>query len=166
MAGDTWGWAGSISRFLATPDDVILDDLDAHHVRLWRAHAAGSQVGAWREALRILREAMSSVVIADRAAADQWSIVLEYELPMEGGRRPDAVVLAGSSLVVIEFKSTALPSQADLDQVSAYTRDLTEYHQASHDRPGWSVLVPCGAAPGLAAMKDGVIVTASEGLAH
>ena len=85
---------------------------------------------------------------------------------MEGGRRPDVVVLAGGALVVVEFKSTSIPSQADLDQVSAYTRDLTEYHKASHGLPAWSVLVPCAATPGLAAVKDDVVITAPEGLAN
>lgn len=152
--------------FLETPDEVVLDRLDAHQIQLWGGHASASQVEAWRVELAVIREALRAVVVAEEAAPDSWSIVLEYELPMEGGRRPDLVVHAGRALVVVEFKSAALPTQADLDQVSAYTRDLIEYHRASHDRPAWSILVPCGAAPGLAALKDDVIITAPEGLAH
>lgn len=112
-------------------------------------------VGALRECLHALPE-----------AAPAWGVVFEYELPMEGGRRPDVVVLAGRTLVVVECKSVAVPSQADIDQVWAYARDLSEYHEASHDLTVVPVLVMGGAAPGFAAAVDGVAVTAPEQLGH
>jgi len=161
-----WGWAGSVGSFLGATDEQVLSSLASHHRGLWHTRPAQAQHDAWCGELTILRNALRTAVVAEPAATDDWSLVLEYELPMEGGRRPDAVVHAGNALVVVEFKSTAIPVQADLDQVSAYTRDLLDYHKASHGRPGWSILVPCGAAAGLAAMKNNVIITAAEGLAH
>ena len=56
--------------------------------------------------------------------------MLEYELPREGGRRPDVVVLQNGRIVVFEFKSTDKPCRADVDQVAAYARDLANYHSA------------------------------------
>jgi DUF2075 family protein len=72
---------------------------------------------------------------------DASSLVLEYELPFEGGRRPDVVLLLGGAIVVLEFKGSPAVEQAHLDQVSAYRRDILEYHEASRDLPVHAVLV-------------------------
>ncbi len=96
--------------------------------------------------------------------AEKWSLVLEYELPLEGGRRPDVVVLAGQALAVLEFKSVAIPSQADLDQVTAYARDLGDYHAESHGREITPILVAVGAAPWFGAEIDNVTVASPEAL--
>src|SRR4051812_22282769 len=126
-----WGWAGAVREFLRTPDDVVLRSLTEHHQQLWLAQPASSQVAAWRDELDVIRASLAAVVIADTTAVDEWSLVFEYELPLEGGRRPDVVVLTGASMAVLEFKSTSVPSQADLDQVANYARDLGDYHEES-----------------------------------
>ena len=47
---------------------------------------------------------LSSNASRANPSAAEWSVILEYELPMEGGRRPDVVVLAGETVIVLEFK--------------------------------------------------------------
>ena len=69
------------------------------------------------------------------------SLILEYELPFEGGRRPDAVLLLGGAIVVLEFKGGPVVAQPHLGQVSAYRRDLIEYHEASRNLPVHAMLV-------------------------
>jgi len=69
------------------------------------------------------------------------SAILEYELPMES-RRPDAILLVGGGLLVIELKGKLGPSQADIDQAAAYARDLQCYHRDCEDRPVVPVLIP------------------------
>jgi hypothetical protein len=81
-------------------------------------------------------------LIDQRPDSQSWTLIFEYELPHEGGRRPDLVLLAEDQILVFEFKQKANPSQADLDQVAAYARDLTEYHRASHHHPVVPILVP------------------------
>lgn len=71
-------------------------------------------------------------LIARHPESRAWGFILEYVLPRERGRRPDLVILTGCSLNVIEFKGREFAEQADLDQVSAYGRDLAEYHGESH----------------------------------
>jgi Schlafen group 3, DNA/RNA helicase domain len=72
---------------------------------------------------------------------DQALIAFEYELPGEAGRRPDVVlVLPSGHLLVIELKDRATVHVSDLDQVTAYARDLTEYQSASHGLRAHSVL--------------------------
>jgi DUF2075 family protein len=159
---ETWGWASSVGRFLSTPPIVILQALADHHTRLFGFRAAGAQTEAWRAEEAATRGALGLCLATDETIANRWSVVFEYELPLEGGRRPDVVVLAGGAMAVLEFKSNALPAQADIDQVRAYARDLADYHEASHGRLTSTILVMAGAAPGFARELDGTAITSPE----
>ena len=145
-SNEHWGWAGSVERFLSTPPAGILDALDGHHRRLMMAPPSSSQRTAWVEEIDTLTTALKGCVVAEPEVRTSWSIVLEFEMPLEGGRRPDVVVLAGGSLVVLEFKSRGTPTQGDIDQASAYVRDLSDYHAASHNLPAHGGLVLQGAS--------------------
>jgi hypothetical protein len=130
------GWAGAVSDFLASGPAGPVLLLRESHARLYHGPPSGGQVRVWEGELRILRDALSRC-----ANGRDWGIVLEYELPFEGGRRPDAVVLAGEKVLVLEFKEKSAASPADVDQVRAYSRDLAEYHTESHGREVLPVLV-------------------------
>jgi hypothetical protein len=163
---DGYGWAGSASAFCSLTEAQLLDALEAHHRDLWGTRASTSQKAAWRTEYAVLQDAFRACALALPEVAPDWGVVFEYEMPLEGGRRPDIVVLAGRSLVVLEFKSASLPSQADVDQVAAYARDLVDYHAASHDLVPRPMLVLTGAPPGFARVHDEVVLTAPEGLHH
>ncbi len=138
----TWGWAGTASDLVALSRAEWIASLRLHHESLLGAPPSGGQVDAWKDEHRVMTAALTEC-IAKFPAATNWAVVAEYELPFEGGRRPDIVVLAGSSVVVLEFKSEMLASQASLDQSAAYARDLAEYHSESHDRvEGHLVVLP------------------------
>ncbi len=136
----------------------------AHHARLMQMNASGSQVGAWEAAHSALTAALRDCIIA-APAATSWSIVFEYELPMEGGRRPDVVVLAGGVIIVLEFKDGGQPQQSFIDQVNGYASDLSEYHEASHGRTVVPIVV-LTAVRGVARVDGGVPTTSGEDLAH
>jgi hypothetical protein len=103
--------------------------LAGHHVQLLNQRPSQSQIDAWTKELEVVQIAIHQAGGED----DRWSVVLEYELPLEGGRRPDVVVLAGETVVVLEFKGgLLLPSRAGVDQVNAYARNLAEYHEETH----------------------------------
>lgn len=161
-----WGWAGSVRELLEIPQPLWLGHLTSHHRSLWGQSPAQSQVDAWSAELETMVRALRECCVAEPELAPAWGVVFEYELPLEGGRRPDVVVLAGGSLVVLEFKSKALPTQADLDQVRGYTGDLVDYHAASHDLPHQSILVLQGAAPGFAGEIDKVRLASTEQLGN
>lgn len=135
-----WGWAGTVERFLESPDEVWLDALAAHHVGLTGQPPARTQVEAWREEGVLMRASLRDACIAEPDAR-HWGLAFEYELPLEGGRRPDVVVLAGRAVVVLEFKQAAAARAAAVDQVEAYARDLSEYHAATHGIRAVPVLV-------------------------
>lgn len=159
-----YGWAGSVGDFLSLTEPLFLDALDNHHRGLWNVSAAGSQRKAWGDEFRAMSTSLRACVEALPEEAPSWSVIFEFEMPFEGGRRPDVVVLAGEALMVLEFKSSSLPDQAAVDQVFAYARDLVDYHQASHDLVPYPVVVLTGASPGFAVNWDQVVVTAPEAL--
>ncbi len=72
-------------------------------------------------------------VIECNSGVSQWSILFEYELPRERGRRPDVVILGQGIIYVIECKDFRSILQAHIDQVAVYARDLQGYHALSHD---------------------------------
>ncbi len=138
---DPYGWAGTIRDFLDSPPESIVSPLEQHLHSLLGLGPSSSQRQAWNDELATLRRAFRDAAIA-RADLLEWGLVLEYELHLEGGRRPDVVLLTGQQIVSMEFKQKDRISIADLDQTSAYARDLAEYHAASHDLPVTGVLVP------------------------
>jgi DUF2075 family protein len=158
-----YGWAGTVRDFLNSSPSVVERALEEHLLGLLQLRAAGTQIDAWREEIGILRGGFRDAAIG-RADVLEWGLVLEYELHLEGGRRPDVVLLTGGRVVTMEFKHTAHIHAADLDQVAAYSRDLAEYHSATHHVPTVPVLVPTGMkGPGTAV--DGIEVVTPRSLA-
>jgi Uncharacterized conserved protein (DUF2075) len=135
-----WGWAGTVSEFLQTPSTNWLDSLERHHHGLLNMPTSMSQRDAWVETEHVLRSTLRDVCVSNPEAVS-WGLIFEYELPLEGGRRPDVVVLAGNAVVVLEFKQNPTNAQAAVDQVEAYARDLAEYHSESHDRVAPPIVV-------------------------
>jgi hypothetical protein len=127
----TYGWGGTVADFLNTPPEGVKSSLEQHLLGLLGFPASRSQQGAWAEEETLVRDALRGLAIP-RPDVGGWGIALEYELPLEGGRRPDVVIHSGDKIFVLEFKQADAPAQAAVDQVSAYARDLAEYHQASH----------------------------------
>jgi hypothetical protein len=155
---DTWGWAGSVKEFLSAPYEVWLKSLSDHHLRLWDMNPSGSQIEAWKVEHRIVVDALRNCVNVDGQMIESWSVVFEYELPLEGGRRPDVIVMTGASITVLEFKSGVKLNQADVDQTIGYVRDLSDYHSGSHQFPCMGILVLSGASEKYAKILDGIPV--------
>jgi DUF2075 family protein len=146
-----YGWLGTISTpdrslsgsapFLSTPLPEWLETLSANYQHLYRQRSTATQQQAWIECGEILRSQLSDLIKIRPDAAD-WTLIFEYELPHEGGRRPDVVILGAGHILVLEFKQKSAPSTADFDQVTAYARDLAEYHSASSQNPVTAILIP------------------------
>lgn len=102
--------------------------------------AGESQITAWRDSINILNKTVDKLIDLYPAESEKNSIILEYTIPLES-RRIDAVLLLNGTVIVIEFKGKYDASQADIDQASAYTRDLIAYHKECHDIPVKCALV-------------------------
>lgn len=135
-----WGWAGSAEEFLAADHRGILETLSEHQRASMLDFPSDSQLKAWSDELHAMRDALARVV-SEAPAARHWGLVFEYELPREGGRRPDVVLLANDCVLVLEFKGSPILTRAALDQADAYARDLSEYHSQTHDRAVIPILV-------------------------
>jgi hypothetical protein len=164
MTDATWGWAGTLSSLLEVQERDWLHELTDHHRRCMNSSPAASQSLAWRSSFSIVTTA-TRLLAHSRPEALGWTIVFEYELPRERGRRPDAILLARSAIIVLEFKQTPLVSRAHVDQVAAYARDLAHYHEGSHGRPVLPLLVLGGSSTEVSHI-DGVTITDASRLVN
>lgn len=130
-----YGWESDFPGFTqASAIDV------RRRLQSFVADASQEQDRAWADSIPRLQDEVEEVLLKNQLARD-YSAILEYELPLES-RRPDAILLVGGGLLVIELKGKVFPSQADIDQAAAYARDLQCYHRDCEDRPVVPVLVP------------------------
>ena len=130
-----YGWESDFPGFADASSIDIRKKLKA-----FVSDASPQQERAWSDSIPPLQDEVEEVLLRNLLAKD-YSAILEYELPLES-RRPDAILLVGGGLLVIELKGKLEPSQADIDQASAYARDLQCYHRDCEDRPVIPVLVP------------------------
>lgn len=137
MADSTqsYAWAGSVATFLETPEGDIVAGCSAQYSRVSRDSMTQSHVTAWVDTIRVFQQALRQ--LSDhKPAAQNWTIVFEYELPRERGRRPDVILLTEHAMFVIEAKGFAHVETAHVDQVRAYVRDLVAYHSETHQYRG------------------------------
>ncbi|MCW5968501.1 MAG: DUF2075 domain-containing protein [Blastocatellales bacterium] len=126
------GFAGHVAEFRSLEEDALIGRLINGVAATGVDGHRNAQIAAWREQFRILRRQLAG------APFQAWFIVLEYEIPRRS-RRPDAVLLHGSTVFVVEFKVGAETHDATSRwQVQSYGMDLRDFHAGSHGR----VIVP------------------------
>ena len=150
----TYAWHGTAKELLDSPKSIIEDALENHLKSLLNMNAAGSQLDAWSEEIDVLRSSFRDLAIA-RPDSMNWGVVLEYELPLEGGRRPDVIITGPNKILVLEFKQDPKINRAYVDQAYAYARDLAEYHSESHQYEVIPFLIPTRTF-GIDEHRDGV----------
>lgn len=126
------GWYGQIADFLQISHSKWLQSVQQHHIQCMNEPASQTQITAWNNSFRILQRELAKLIEC-YPRAQQWTIIFEYELPRERGRRPDVIILGDGTIHVIECKDYRSIYQAHIDQVDAYARDLQNYHALSHD---------------------------------
>ncbi len=154
------GWSSTFPTFRETPAPYIRDSLSK-----FLRDVSIQQLNAWDESIAPLQREVGEVLSNDPGAGG-YSAILEYQLPLEH-RRPDVILLIGGAVLVLEFKGKSRAEFADLDQVSAYARDLRAYHRECADRPVSAALVLTHAS-GRMGIKGGVSIVgidAIDGLA-
>ena len=143
-----YGWESDFPTFSEAEPRIVRISLEE-----FLGETGDSQIRAWDDSIPKIQVEAGKVVEIDELA-DQYTAILEYELPMES-RRPDVVLLINGAVVVLELKGKTEPDQADLDQASAYARDLRCYHKHCAEREVHAVVVPTR-APGYIGVRDGV----------
>lgn len=150
------GWVSGLPAFRdAEPRSVCT------HLHEFVGEVQEEQLRAWATWVPALqREA--TLLLQRHAPSHVYGTILEYRLPRDL-RRPDLIVLENGVIVVVELKGGDRETQAGLDQVLAYARDLRAYHALCHERPVVPVLVPARAATA-AHVVQGVHVVGPDGL--
>ena len=156
------GWSGSIHTFLSLAKTDWLTALQEHHQRCMNCPADQSQLLAWDHEFDLLTKELKQLIQV-KPVLKTYTIIFEYELPRERGRRPDVIIL-GSSIFVLEFKDYAKILQAHIDQVSAYARDLKHYHAGSQQSTVIPILV-LARAKELIKRDDDVIILSPDRIA-
>ena len=150
------GWDSTLPVFRDTPARDVRDRLEA-----FVKDASVQQIRAWDQSIPPLQAEASEIIDTD-PSADSYFAIMEYELPMES-RRPDVILLAKGTVIVLELKGKQEPSQADLDQAAAYARDLRCYHAECANRPVLAVAVPMRAS-GYLGEHNGVHIAGPDAL--
>lgn len=152
-----YGWLGTGCEFAEIKPGVVERALRESHAEYYTDSAGDSQIAAWQDEVAWLSASFKSV-----PETCDWGVVLEYELPGEGGRRPDVVLLTSNRIIVLEFKRGRM-RPGHVDQAKAYAADLKDYHSESHDLPVDPVLVYTD-RPGIQAIEDGIRVVGPDRL--
>jgi DUF2075 family protein len=151
------GWFGSIHTFLSFPQQDWLKALNDYHQQCMNCPADESQKAAWEHLFEILQKELKQLV-QSKPELGNYTIIFEYELPRERGRRPDVIIL-GALAFILEFKDYTKIIQAHVDQVDAYARDLKHYHAESHQHEVVPVLVLARAKDLIKRDKDVIVLS-------
>ncbi len=131
-------YAEDIQTFLETSSDELEYKLiKAYETDRFRELII-AQIGAWRDEIEALKSAFNSEELA-RQDTSQWGIALEFVVPRRMGRI-DTVLLIRDAIVALEFK-TQVDTSTAADQVEDYCLDLLDFHQPSHGRVLYPVVV-------------------------
>jgi len=130
----------TISKFLNTNKDTWLHSLISHVTKVMADAPGDSQIRAWKDCFDVLQSALRKVSFDPHTY-----LIFEYVLHRERGRRPDVLLLTGNTVYVLEFKQHGKPTLAQIDQASAYGRDLKHYHFSTHDLEVNTLLILTGA---------------------
>lgn len=108
-----------IVEFVAGDSKAVIGQLVANG----QFNSVVAQVWAWQRQIELLKQWLVGL---------DGAVFLEFSIPRMG-RRIDAVVLAGSFVLVIEFKVGASSfDAAAIEQVWDYALDLKNFHEGSH----------------------------------
>ena len=114
------------------------------------------QIEAWIDSFIHLQKELSK-----RDNSDGY-IIFEYALPMEGGRRPDVILLLENKLFILEFKMKDCYKRADVDQLSGYYRDICNYHRESADLEVYAGLILTKSSNQLTKTESGIYILPSD----
>lgn len=123
-------YANSIEEFLNEEKNSWLNKMKRNFHKKYDLELGESQVAAWEDSFYWLKK----ILVEIEEIKNNFNIIFEYELPYEGGRRIDAIVLNDEKIFILEFKMKKNFLVEDIDQTMAYFRDIQEYHFESRNK--------------------------------
>lgn len=130
-------YSNSVRGFLAEDENAWLKTMKAAFSDEYILELGNSQLNAWVDCFRCLKVYLPLLEEEHK----NFSIIFEYALPYESGRRPDVILLSKDQVIILEFKMKNAFLPEDIDQAAAYARDIREYHFESREKKVTSILV-------------------------
>ena len=122
-------FSSTVQKFLATDSSQILGELNLH-ARNSVSTLRVSTVISWERTISTLKTILAQLA-AEFTGAGDWGLLLEYEIPRRD-RRVDVVLLAGSLVLVLEFKTGDSGDEASARrQAEHYALELRDFHRES-----------------------------------
>lgn len=118
-------YVDSIANFNKENENDFINKVKSTFLEEHLVELSDSQINAWVDSFRVMQNINLN---------PNLSIIFEYVLPYESGRRPDIILLSNEQVVILEFKMKNQIKNEDIDQVKAYARDIREYHYESRDK--------------------------------
>lgn len=118
---------------------------------------SSSQIDAWDDCFEVLQKELSNNDL-------NFSIIFEYVLPYENGRRPDVLLVSEEAVIILEFKRKSLVLTEDLDQAADYGRDIREYHFESRNKKAIVPMLVLTRGNEINYIEKGVRICSSENL--
>ncbi|WP_181137237.1 hypothetical protein [Vibrio hyugaensis] len=152
-------YADKIGAFLQVQEEQWLTQMSSE----FESNFPGLELGdlqkrAWADCFKHLQVELSKCTLSD------GYIIFEYVLPMEGGRRPDVLLLIENKLFILEFKMKDGYQRADYDQLCGYYRDLCNYHHESAKLDVIAGLVLTQSTSKLAEIESDISILSSDKL--
>lgn len=130
-------YSNSVRGFLDEEENSWLKTMKTAFSDEYILELGNYQVNAWVDCFKCLKVYLPLLKEEDK----NFSIIFEYALPYESGRRPDVILLSKEQLIILEFKMKNNFLPEDIDQAVAYARYIREYHFESREKKVTSILV-------------------------
>ena len=121
-----------VRSFMREDEDAWIDEMKTHFSQVCEFPASESQVNAWRDTFRNLKESLISLP----NYYGDLMLVFEYCLPKKYRgifvlKRSDVTIVSRDTVVILEFKQTSHFEIGASRQVRGYRRLFRQYHDKS-----------------------------------
>ena len=130
-------YANSVENFLNENKNNWLKIMENNFREKHNLKLEQGQILAWDDSF----EQLKKILVKIEEIKKNFNIIFEYELPYEGGRRIDVIILSNEKVFILEFKMKKSFLVEDIDQTIAYFRDIQEYHFESRNKKIIPILV-------------------------
>ena len=128
-------YRNSVRAFREDNCDKIFTSLSLNLTEKFDAN--NETMKSWIAQVSVLQSELTKIV-AKNSSADNWRIILEYEIPVLG-KRIDAVLLANKIVFVVEYKDgDSCTGTSALLQAQDYALKLHDFHSESRNK----VIIP------------------------
>ena len=136
-------YSDNLINFINTDEDILIGKLTSSYSNANFHQLIATQIDVWSKETTIMKDTFEC--LAKQIDIDSWGILFEYPIPRRG-KRIDVVILAGTIIIVLEFKIGANKySSSDKMQVEDYCLDLRDFHAESKGNTIVPVLVATNA---------------------